>query len=245
MIELSVGLPIWNSQKIIWLALESLCEQRDINFNWELVIAEEQINEVGKQIINNYFKRLTEVGCKKITYEPLKEWIPLSDKWKIIGEKCDKNSKAFLLQAADCYSQPYRLKTTYEAIVKDDCDWYKANQGLFYNIQTKQHILYSDLTNIQRGGLNMATKTGYIRKLPIENKSSKVDGWLYSKCNPQRIYIDQNEYWQFGVDTHGLNNISKKRGKFFNKIEFPFIETSLNIKNLLPKNIVERLEKLF
>ena len=91
----------------------------------------------------------------------------------------------------------------------------------------------------------MATKTGYIRKLPIENKSSKVDGWLYSKCNPQRIYIDQNEYWQFGVDTHGLNNISKKRGKFFNKIEFPFIETSLNIKNLLPKNIVERLEKLF
>jgi hypothetical protein len=244
MIELSVGLPIWNSKKIIWLALESLCRQKEINFDWELVIAEEQIDEIGQEIIDGYFKRLVEVGCCKVFYEPLKEWIPLSKKWKLLGEKCDENSKVFILQASDCYSQPYRLRSTYEAIIRSDCDWYKANHGLFYNIQTKQHILYSDPINIQRGGLNMATKTEYIRKLPVEDRASKVDGWLYSKCNPQKVYIDSNSYWQLGVDTHGLNNISKKRGKFFNKIEFPFVETSLNIKNLLPQDIIKRLEEL-
>jgi len=38
MIELSVGLPFFRSKYIGWAALESLCLQENINFEWELII---------------------------------------------------------------------------------------------------------------------------------------------------------------------------------------------------------------
>lgn len=41
-IRLSIGLPLYNSSKIVWLALNSLCGQKNINFEWELVICEEK-----------------------------------------------------------------------------------------------------------------------------------------------------------------------------------------------------------
>ena len=39
--ELTVGLPIYNSKKIAWIALDGLINQIDIDFDWELVFYEE------------------------------------------------------------------------------------------------------------------------------------------------------------------------------------------------------------
>ena len=41
-VVLTVGLPIWKSTHTVELALESLARQKDVNFDWELVVAEEE-----------------------------------------------------------------------------------------------------------------------------------------------------------------------------------------------------------
>jgi glycosyltransferase involved in cell wall biosynthesis len=240
MIELSVALPLYNSGKIVWLALESLINQKNIDFEWELVVCEEQNEKMlgGLKLMKQYGDKI-----KNIKYLPLKKWLSLGEKWKYIAKNCDKNSKCFLLQAADCYSQPYRLKATYEAIVKNNYDWYKSNIGLFYNIKTKKYILYKDLTNIQKGGLNMAMKTqDVINKVPDEYRRAVVDGWLYKHINPQKVFIDTNSYFLNGVDTHGYNQISIKREKFFNNPSFPFEKVDFEAN--LPEEIIDRLQLL-
>lgn len=241
MIELSVALPLYNSGKIAWLALESLCNQKNIDFDWELVVCEEQNENMlgGLELIKQYGDRI-----KNIKYINLKQWISLGEKWRLMAQNCDNNSKCFILQAADCYSQPFRLKSTYEAIVKDGYDWYKSNQGLFYNIKIQKCILYQDLDNIQKGGLNMAMKTqDVINKVPNEYRRATVDGWLYKHIEPQKVFIDVALDWLLGVDTHGYNQISIKREKFFKNVAFPFVETKLNLKSL-PIYIEERLKNL-
>jgi len=34
----TVALPVWNSEKITWLCLESLKRQLNVDFEWELVV---------------------------------------------------------------------------------------------------------------------------------------------------------------------------------------------------------------
>lgn len=246
MIKLSVALPVFNSKRIAWLAMESLCRQNNIDFEWELIIAEEQDeNRFGSKAFLSYSERLAEVGCVRIKYIKLQNWIPLGQKWKLLGQSCSDTSKAFLLQAVDCYSEPNRLKTTHDLIMYHECDWVQNKKGLFYNLRTKKHILYDDTQMNQRCGLNMATKTEYIKALLDNDRRAIVDGWLYSNIKPKKPFsITTGDDWMYGVDTHGLNNISIKREKFFNKIEPPFVKTNLEIKNLLPKDIVDRLNSL-
>lgn len=246
MIELSVALPLYNSGKIAWLALEGLCRQQDINFEWELVVCEEQNEQMlGYYELIKYTNRLKEVGCIKINYISLNEWLSLGEKWKKIANNCDPNSKCFILQAADCFSFPLRLKNTYEAIIKNDFDFYKNNKGYFYNIKTKKYIKFDNSGNIQKPGLNMAYKTkDIINKIPDEFRRAIVDGWLYKHIQPEKIFIDNNLNWIYGLDTHGYNQISIKREKFFNKPSFPFIEIQSDIKHLIPNDIFDRLNNL-
>ena len=50
--ELTVGLPIYNSKKIAWIALDGLINQIDIDFDWDLVVYEEEHeNQIFKEII--------------------------------------------------------------------------------------------------------------------------------------------------------------------------------------------------
>jgi hypothetical protein len=55
--ELTVGLPIYNSKKIAWIALEGLINQIDIYFDWELVVYEEDHdNKIFKEIRKNLYQ---------------------------------------------------------------------------------------------------------------------------------------------------------------------------------------------
>jgi len=245
MIKLSVALPVFNSKKIVWLAMESLCRQQDTDFEWELIIIEENDGgQFGADNFNSYSARLQKIGCVNIVYVALDKWIPLGQKWKEIGVRCNPTSDTFILQAADCYSEPKRLKTTHD-LIQQGYDWIQNKRGLFIDLRTKEHILYSDLTFKQKCGLNMATKVEYIRALPDNDRRAIVDGWLYNTIKPKNPHsIVCNDNWKYGVDTHGLNNISKKRGKFFRDIKFPFESTDLKIINFMPKDIVNKLYSL-
>ena len=245
MIELSVSLPVWNSKKIAWLAMESLCRQKNIDFKWELVICEEAIGEYfGMSNFMKYTDRLKNVGCVIIKARPLEKWIPLSLKHRYIAQECSDTSKACVLQAADCYSQPYRLKESYDKIVKEGHDWICYKVGAFIDLHTWQHMLYDDRKLTQRAGLNMAFSMSSAKKLPNESKSRLVDGWLYKNLRIKNPCNIDTQHWKEGIDTHGLNNISANRSKYFGKDKHPFYTTDYKIDDYLPKDIVKRLKNL-
>lgn len=49
---ITVGLPVYNSNQIAWLAMEGLCNQKK-NYTWELIICEEQHKNQCELVINN------------------------------------------------------------------------------------------------------------------------------------------------------------------------------------------------
>lgn len=80
-IDLSVAIPAYNGNKIAWLCLEGLCNQINVNFDWEIVICEEEHdNMIGEDFFYQYIDRLYNVGCRKITYLLVDKWINLPEK---------------------------------------------------------------------------------------------------------------------------------------------------------------------
>ena len=78
-IELSVCIPLFRARYCAWLAFEGLCRQTDIDFNWELIMAEEVGDEDFTEAeVMKYKARLEKVGCVKLKYIPIKKWMPLS-----------------------------------------------------------------------------------------------------------------------------------------------------------------------
>lgn len=248
MIEATVALPLYNAGGIAWLCMESFCRQIDITFDWELIVIEEQDGgHFGKEKVMSYRERLSKIRCKKITYIPLNKWMPLGQKWKTAVDYSDKNSECYIWSAADCYSEPKRFKKAYQYINVEGNDWVCDKLGLFFDISTKRTILYADRECVQRAGLSSSTKMSLMRKLPDNDFAKKVDGFVFKTIKPQTIYNifdGENEDWKYGLNTHGMNNISMNRGKYFRKIKWPFEPTVLDIRNLLPKDVVDKLHSL-
>lgn len=248
-IKLTVGLPMFNSKHIAWLAFESLCNQKNINFDWEIVIEEEQ-NELmfGEKNVNEYAERLYKTGCKQIVYKALSNWIPLARKWRNLGWAAAPTSQYFLIQATDNYSQPYRLKETYDMFSKADMDWVTSTKGLFYIIKTEEIIVIDEPHNkVLSGysGLSMATKTEYMRRLPISDKERNIDGWLVRtvsdlKEGGSNFGIIETNTWDMTLYTHGLNNISLQRyeplrGKYPQRMQLN------DLKDKIPQYIIDKL----
>jgi hypothetical protein len=246
-IKLTVALPVFNSQKIGWLAMEGLCNQKGINFDWELIIAEEQIDNIlGKAFFDSYSDRLKKVGCVKINYLDLgNKWVSLSRKWKIIADNSNKTSEVYVLHAIDCYSRPDRLLDAYEYIANQKYDWVQDKIGVFYNISYDKCILYYDPAVTQSAGLNMATRVDLMKMLPVEDLKSKIDGWIRRNIEIKSTK-NLNKIGN-GVDTDGLNNISKSREKYFRKQlqqDCVFKPTNLTIEQLIPQYICDKLKSL-
>jgi len=253
MIELTVALPSYRGKYIMWLALESLCRQKQIDFEWELVVIEEEFECFSEQKLLKYSKRLKKVGCSKISYTKLKEWIPLAQKWKLIGEKTSDTSRAFLLQAADCYSQPYRLTETFDIIINQDYDWVFSPMGPFYDIPTGELVVYDrrKKDRITSTGLNMAIKPYYIKGLPDTERRKGIDNFIVNlsmkfckKVNNREFKIKENksENWRYGVDTNGLNNISRNRLKNMRERPNYNRDIKMNINKILPLDVVKKLK---
>jgi hypothetical protein len=241
-IKLSIGLPMYRSDVIGWLALESLCNQRDVEFEWEMLIIEEKEECFGKERLQEYIPRLQEKKCVRVEHEFIDQWVPLCKKWRMLGSKTSQTSIGFLLQAADCYSQPYRLKETHDLFLKG-ADWVKSPNGFFYNAISGKTVVYCGKS---RTDLNMAIRTSIVRQLPNADKKSSVDAWLYDssmaiKRKPLVVLNNNSEHWKLGVDVDGLNNISSKRAEFIRQLHYPFCKSIEKIDQYIPKPIMDRL----
>jgi len=259
MIRATVGLPMYRSKNIAELSLESLCAQKNIDFEWELLIIEEEEDSLGKENISSFSKRLSDVGCTKIEYFSIKGWIPLSMKWYHLSQNASNTSECFLLKAADCYSQPYRLKETYDIFSKNEgIDWVQAKKGYFYDIASESVSRFNhDLCFTMTAGgrrshpcaLNMAIRTNLLKRIPPTKVRRGVDGHIYSelqliKGEPLNVGWLESDNWKLGLDTHGLNNISRLRGRMIVKNKPPFEETTATISDIVPSQIQDFLNKL-
>jgi len=240
---LTVALPVYNSKKIAWVCLESLVKQENINFNWELIIYEEEHEQsIFPNVLYDYIEELKSVGCSKILFISGKEKVSLVEKWIEIGKNVSPTSQCFMLQAADCYSPKSRLKISYEKIVNEDYDWYDQTKGYFYSFISDRVILYEfkGLTN-----LNMSLKTEYMKNLPFSKLKSGIDGYIYNHCvisckqvsRNFRRYFDDKLY-NDSIDTQGHNNISHSRESYFDTKPNIFTKTNLSVNDLgWPYNI--------
>jgi hypothetical protein len=246
MIEATIAMPVYKADKIAFLAMESLCNQKT-SINWELIVAEEiHSQQLGIDFIEQYAERLKDAGCESIKYLEYKEWISLPKKWKDIGEHADPNSKVFLLQAVDCYSAADRIEEAFDCIVNRNFDWLDYQNGFFYNLATGQMIQYSAKA---RTNLDMAFKTKYARTIPDSALRKGIDGFLFSHVTKQakivkRLLISKPAKMD-SFDTDGENNISIGRTSFYSNIRHPFIRTSIRLEDLdITDNIKDKLLEL-
>src|SRR5574343_229969 len=255
MIVGTVALPIWNSPKIVWLCLESLCRQKKPVDGWELIVYEEKHQtQVGEEYIMGYEPRLRDVGCKRIVYLTSDVKVPLSQKWVTMAKAASDTSKYFWLCGADDYYHSELLVESEQAI--KEADWCLTTKGYFYDFH-RDKVIHYNLNTLT--GLHMTARTEFARMLPMDEVNQGVDGWFSrtmiaiikavrsGEKNGQTIpgqvkaYMSCSDEWEHILCTNGLNNISKQRYKFFDDVHPPFYKTDKQLKDIVPEDIYIRL----
>ena len=205
---MTVALPLRKMGGISWLALESLRRQEGVDFNWELIIYED--NGESRGVLDKFIGKMP--GCKKIIYKSIVPEIdgrqtgkfagsvPLIDKWVGIAQEASSSSVGYVLQAGDVYSPKRMLKNHFENFKNKNCIYSTYPRGLFYHLGTKKKMFYDgyglknygkDFLTIMH--LNMAVRTSDIRRIR-PNPTEKEKNRLIDK------YIRVNIYKNRGVD---------------------------------------------
>lgn len=205
---------MYRAREIGWLALESLARQRNVDFEWELIVIEERFEALGESAVREFEGPMQEKGLRSLRYFMLDRWIPLAHKWHYLARLAQ--GEFFVLQAADCFSPPTRLKDTFMAL--HGAEWVQQPLGPFVDLAT-QHVSIFDYELAQapsRTALNMGTLTGLARLLPKAEIRRYVDNWFFTCLEKELnrvplIFHNESTDWRFGLDTHGLNNISLAR----------------------------------
>jgi hypothetical protein len=247
MIKGTVALPVWNSDKILWLCLESLCRQVKPVDEWELIVFEEMHpHQCGEKWLRGYEERLREVGCVRVLYLTQEEKLSLSRKWVHIANAAAESSQYFVLCAADNYYHPWMLQDFEKAI--DRADWCITTHGYFYDINLDKVVRY-DYQSLT--GLQMSAKTKYIKQIPFEDLQRGIDSWISRQL--KRIvngegralitWIDTSEHGNYTLCTNGLNNISTGRHQFFTDVQPPFFETDTQLKDIVPFDVYEKIKR--
>ena len=237
---ITIGLPVYNQNKILPIALEGLCRQQEAG-EWELIVSSE---DNVWDIMDSYADRLREAGCVNFVYHKIKFWIPLPMKWQKIGRLMDKASIGMMLQAADCYSHPDRIKQSRQAML-GGYDWYQEGVGCFYDVTNKKMSLYNHpayYRPAQKSALNMCMAARHAKRLPLSHKTSSIDRLLFESIKTKKVY--QTNQVHAGVDLHGKNNISVNRGALIENDTKPFVPTNKAIYEIgLPNDVVIEIQK--
>ncbi len=239
MIDVTVALPTWQNKNIIWLQLESLCEQKT-EYSWELIICEEQCEGMaGENYIIAYEDRLKKAGCKNIEYIKINDHIPLSKKWVIIANKAQ--GETFLLCASDNYSPFNRIQFTQDKI-KKGFEWVDISSGLFFNLITHQTSTF--VNQPQQTGLFMGTLTKHIKNLKGPWPLKGIDHWIRSQADIQPRY--RHDKPLLGIHTDGANKISIHRKNFYanKKYRKNFNIPNQKLENILSEDIIYKLKTL-
>ena len=255
-IFMTCAMPLYKSKRIAWLALESLCRQERVSFEWELIVLEEEDEEaLGEQALRSYEKRLARVGCTAVRYASLKSWAALPIKWKIMGENA--RGRLFALVAGDNYINPNFMNETKIIAEAAPFDWIQTPEAYFYDIRSEaigvfSHDLYLD-GYAHPCAVDMVIKTELVKSLPADPlRLNRVDGWLFSqatakKGSPLTIGLNKSESWRKGLYTDGANNISKSRGLRYTResaeppFRKPLNEEASDIYDIVPADIAQKL----
>jgi len=212
-IELTLGMPFYRAKYIGWLPFEGLIRQRDVDFEWEIIVMEEVNNDevFGCSRVMEYKERLEDAGCVKITYQPVNQWIPLGKKHCMLVEFIDKESRIYGMKAADMYPPPLRLKRHYEAF-KNKIVCHLPRKGIFYSLY--DNLAYvRDSTHSHReddvNGIGWDAKSA--RKLKNCNKITAIDMWMYNTIlgkDKNGIKYDDSDSWEYALNVRGFNNLS-------------------------------------
>lgn len=239
MIRGTVALPVWKSKDIAWLCMESLCRMKSPKDEWELIVFEEEHKgALSRSFFDLYRDRLMSIGCNRIKYITTDSKHSLSCKWVVMAEESIGTSEYFCLCAADNYYDPHMLWDAEQNIKK--ADWCITPQGYFYDFNTERVLRY-EMPNIV--GLQMTAKTDMVRNFPLEDVNKGVDTWFARQMGMKGTIFTDN-HWRGILCTHGLNNISKERGKHFINPSPPFYTTRKKLQNIVPIDIFHRLKTL-
>src|SRR3990167_8817847 len=237
---ISVCLPVY-AMPVAWLAMESLCNQQKI-IQWELLIFEDENYPLCPEFYKKYIPRLSKIGCISVKYKYCPQRTSLAQKWRDMALNISDNSIGVILQGADNYSEPKRINRSYHRLLRG-YDWSYCHNALFYSFTHRRILLYS-APGIGIGG-DMAICRELAMKLPDEVRWSGVDSWIMRQLNilkpGLKIFEDYGDGWKRGINTEGANRISINRNKFWAKLEYPFVETTIKISDYLPKYIYEKL----
>lgn len=252
--QLSVGLPFYRSKYIGWAALESLCRQENVDFEWELIVIEEQNNKevLGEEEIRkNYLPRLQKIGCVYFKYIPLDKWIPLGVKLnKLINQFSD--TEVAIWNPDDYYAPPSLLNNAYYALTENsDKDWFSIPKTIFYNIADGKTFIYDVWATEQRrkddstgrafrtSVLKEATK--YFNKRKCGCDAMVRDSYKKALGRPINIYFDNTDSWKKGLNIKGLNNISYFQKNWFKNIRPPLFKCEVVLEEYIPKDVLNKL----
>jgi hypothetical protein len=260
MIELSVCLPLFRAKYCGWIGLESLARQKNINFEWELIICEETFQEaMGIQNIMAFVPKLRKAGCARMKYIPLGIWIPLSTKIILMLKNRSKGSKIYCGAAADVYSPPGRLRYQYDLFKrKPEVDWCANGKTIVYDIKSERVYLNdSSLGERIRGdATGRSVRMSIMRHFNKTNVRKGVDGTIFRFCREfveskgkEFIpYVDhETDNWKYGFNTHGFNNLTLggAREMYFSGINRPshIVDCPIAMKDTIPSDILKKLKR--
>lgn len=231
-IDVTVALPTWNSSKILWLQLESLCRQVT-RYKFEVIVVEDPSeNFAGKDYILEFSERINKAGGE-LVYISLPKWIPLGLKWKYIAEAA--RGDAYILAASDNYSSPDRIEVSTNAL--QHSDWFDVRSGSFYEIFSGRQAHWH-CYDLSKTGLFMATKTKLMLQLNENPPKSGIDTWI-RECFQGKIYRSTTEFLM-GLHTDGLNTISHHRKNLYTTHP-RFTEIRTKVTEILPTEIYQKL----
>ena len=135
---ISVCMPVY-AQPVAWLAMESLCRQQT-EVGWELLIYEDEQYANGIKFYQQYSERLSTAKCSSVKYKFFEKRISLAEKYVEMFLRTAPNSIGILLQAADNYSEPFRIQNTFHLL--NSYDWIYCPNALFYSFQKKNNFVF-------------------------------------------------------------------------------------------------------
>ena len=101
---------------------------------------------MGQERILSYWSSLEAIGCIRLEYISLDEWIPLGSKVMKLVKICNPKSKIWVNSDIDQYIPPLYLKTAFEALYNSNLHVFRTPKWVLYNIADEGTMLY-DVTN--------------------------------------------------------------------------------------------------
>jgi len=233
--KLTVAVPVWNNKEIAWLCFESLKRQKDVDFEWELMIFEEEHDQqLGEEYFFNYLPGVP------ITYHTQPQKLSLGSKWYAMINAAHPDSEGMVFCDADDYCHPYVLRDTLDAF-QSGYDWFSHTNGYFYDFNTGKIIQYSSR---KRPGIRLSARMDIAKRLPNQVKSRLIHAWFNAHMRPQNMLYSNNDHWEGGLFTNGHNSISKKRSGYFNNTRSPFMATDKSLEDIVPLDVADRIRAM-